>query len=64
MEAARLLRSGFCVFSPIIHGYYIEAYNGQEYDLSTWIRMEEVLLPRFDKLVILRLPGWRRATRR
>ena len=56
--AARLMREGHVVFSPIAHGHPIAAY-GLPTDWRFWEPFDREQLERCDELVVLTLAGWR-----
>jgi len=55
--AARLMRNGEVVFSPIAHGYCI-AQHGLPTDRRFWERHDREQLTRCDEVVVLMLDGW------
>lgn len=56
--AAKLMRAGLHVFSPIAHGHAIARYNlPVEFDF--WQGYCEKTLGRCDRVVVLQLDGWR-----
>lgn len=56
--AARLMRSGRHVFSPIAHSHGI-AEHGVPTDWSYWEAFDSHMMAACDELVVLMLPGWR-----
>jgi nucleoside 2-deoxyribosyltransferase len=56
--AARLMRNGEVVFSPIAHGHPI-ALHGLPTDWRFWERHDREQLNRCDEVVVLTLDGWR-----
>ncbi len=56
--AARLMRKGEVVFSPIAHGHPI-ALHGLPTDWRFWERHDREQLMRCDEVVVLMLDGWR-----
>ncbi len=58
VAAARLMRAGRVVFSPIAHGHSIAAY-GLPTDWRFWERFDREQLARCDEVVVLTLDGWR-----
>ena len=56
--AARLMRRGHVVFSPIAHGHPL-AQHGVPTDWAYWKRQLSVYLGRCDELVVLTIDGWR-----
>ena len=56
--AARLMRAGQVVFSPIAHGHPI-AMHGLPTDWRFWERNDREHLARCDEVVVLTIDGWR-----
>jgi len=56
--AARLMRAGNLVFSPIAHGHSIAAH-GLPTDWRFWERFDREQLARCDEVVVLTMDGWR-----
>lgn len=56
--AARLMRTGHVVFSPIAHGHSI-ALHGLPTDWRFWEPFDREQLARCDEVVVLTLDGWR-----
>lgn len=58
--AAKLMREGKTVFSPISHSHPVAAYLPEELLLSWpfWKAQDFPLLDLADELVVLTLPGW------
>ena len=58
--AARLMRAGVTVFSPIAHSHGIAGFLPEELrrDNEFWLRQDLPLLARCDELWVLCLPGW------
>ena len=56
--AARLMRNGDVVFSPIAHGHPI-ALHGLPTDWRFWERHDREQLARCDEVIVLMLDGWR-----
>jgi hypothetical protein len=57
--AARLMLAGRMIYSPIVHGGAIEDHLPQEMPHDWWMRQCIAVLRRCDRLVVLRIPGWR-----
>jgi hypothetical protein len=55
--AARLLRQGRTVYSPIVYGHALCAY-GVPGDWRFWQRHDRPLLEACDEVVVLMLDGW------
>lgn len=59
---ARLLDTGFDVFSPIVHGHalaatgLLSAHNG---DHDFWLKVDKRYMNRADAILVVMLPGWR-----
>ena len=56
--AARLMRAGHVVFSPIAHGHPI-ALHGLPTDWMFWEPFDRHHLERCDEVIVLTLDGWR-----
>jgi len=56
--AAKLMRNGEVVFSPIAHGHCI-AQHGLPTDWRFWERHDREQLMRCDEVVVLTMDGWR-----
>lgn len=57
--AARMIRAGQVVFSPICHSHGIETIGMDEAkDAEFWMRQDLPMLRLASKLVVLMLPGW------
>ena len=56
--AAKLMRLGKAVFSPIAHGHCI-CTHGLPTDWRFWEPFDRVQLERCDEVVVLMLDGWR-----
>ena len=62
VEAARLMRAGHAVFSPIAHAHPIAEHGGLDpLDHEMWMVQCRAMLPRMDRLVVLMLDGWERS---
>ncbi len=60
--AARLMREGKVVFSPIAHGHVIETVGGlTEQSHAFWMRQCVPMLRHASKLVVLKLEGWEKS---
>ena len=55
--AAKLLRVGHVVISPVVHSHPLAA-QGLPPDWRFWERCDQTLLERCDRLVVLMLDGW------
>jgi nucleoside 2-deoxyribosyltransferase len=60
IAAARLIRAGHVIFSPISHGHPIAAY-GLPTDWWFWERHDREQLAQCDEVVVLTLDGWRKS---
>ena len=56
--AARLIRAGCFVFSPIAHSHAL-VEHGLPHDWQFWRRYDVAHLERCDELLVLALDGWR-----
>ncbi len=56
--AARLLREGHHVYSPVVHGHPLVRY-GLSADWSFWERHDRQHLKACDEVVVLTLDGWK-----
>ena len=57
--AARLMRLGFVVFSPISHSHEVAKYlDSDENTHKLWMEQDLPLLEKASRCIVLRLPGW------
>ncbi len=57
--AAKLIRAGLIVFSPIAHSHPVAIHGGiNPLDLGLWMRQCEGLMPAFKLLLVGKLPWW------
>ena len=56
--AARMLRDGQFVFSPIAHSVAIAEHGGAPDSWAFWRPVDLVMLGRCNELVVLKLDGW------
>lgn len=59
--AARLIRNGDCVFSPIAHSHSICTASNSQLDGSweTWQLFDARMISACDQLFVAMMPGWR-----
>jgi hypothetical protein len=58
--AAKLLKLGVKVYSPIAHCHPMSQYGGIDpTDHSIWLPYQEVLMAKADALLVAQLQGWR-----
>jgi len=57
--AAELMYLGEIVFSPISHSHPIAEAGGLPLDFDYWKTFDEWFISRCDKVVVLKLPGWK-----
>ena len=57
-KAADLMKRGHIVFSPIAHSHPISEYIGNPNDADFYLKQDLELIPLFDEIWILALPGW------
>lgn len=61
--AAKLLKSGVKVYSPIAHTHPIGFYGGLDMlDLSIWLPFDEAMMERADILIVAHMQGWDEST--
>jgi Domain of unknown function (DUF1937) len=61
--AARLLRSGIKVYSPIAHAHAIAVHGSIDpLDLSIWLPFDAALIGKSDALVVAMMTGWETST--
>ncbi len=61
--AARLLRLGLKVYSPIAHTHPIAVYGGIDpYDLSIWLPFDAAIMDKSDALLVAMMAGWDQST--
>jgi nucleoside 2-deoxyribosyltransferase len=57
--AAKLIKDGHIVFSPITHLHPVDAFlRPTEYDTDWWFALDEPFMAACTELVILTLDGW------
>lgn len=57
--AARLLRAGVKVYSPIAHTHSIATYGDIDpLDHHIWLPFDEVMMARCDVLIVAEMSGW------
>ena len=56
--AAKLMREGYIVFSPIAHSHPVSHFLGNGLDHDFWLRQDLEFLKIAKKVVVLMLPGW------
>jgi nucleoside 2-deoxyribosyltransferase len=61
--AAKLMRDGYSVFSPVAHSHMICEYMPDVYrlDHAFWMRQDLAVLRHCDVVTVLKLPGWERS---
>jgi hypothetical protein len=57
--AARLLRGGAVVFSPIVYGHALQESSGEVLDEAGWLGVDLAILAECDSLLVVMMPGWR-----
>lgn len=55
---ARLMNAGLLVFSPVVHSHPLVAY-GLPTDWEYWRRLDVAHLDRCERMMVLKLDGWR-----
>lgn len=57
--AARLLKAGHKVYSPIAHTHPLAIYgNVDPYDHDIWLPFDEAMMDAAEGLLIAKMPGW------
>lgn len=57
--AARLMRRGTIVYSPVCHTHPIATLGGIDpYDHETWLSFDEFMMRLCSELLVAKLPGW------
>lgn len=56
--AAKLMREGVFIFSPISHTHPIELAGDLPYDWNFWYGYDRAILKHCKKLLVLKLDGW------
>ena len=57
--AGYLISKGLTVFSPIAHGHSIATGFGLPGDWDQWKKIDQIVLPMCDRMVILAIDGWK-----
>jgi len=60
--ASRLIRDGVYVFSPIVHNHPIAEMEHLPGGFDYWADFDQEMLRRCDRLIVLKLDGWREST--
>jgi hypothetical protein len=59
MLTGKLIKRGFDVFSPIVHGHPLAIYGGvPQFDAALWERVNRPYLEWCDELYVATMPGW------
>ena len=59
IEAARLIKQGIPVYSPIAHTHSIAVHGNMDpYDYTIWLRADAPLMHSAKGLIVLKLPEW------
>jgi len=56
---AALVRNGCFVFSPIVHSHPVAMLSDMPGDYAYWQDFDEAMLRRCDRMIVLKLQGWR-----
>jgi len=56
--AARLLKEGKIVYSPIAHTHPIAVYGELPNGWEFWEKIDRAFMQRCDSLVVVKMPGW------
>lgn len=59
--AAKLMRAGEAVFSPIAHSHSVEQQFDEVEGFEFWMRQDIPILRHCSVLKVLRLPGWKQS---
>ena len=60
--AARLLKEGLNVYSPIAHTHPIAMHGGIDpLDHEIWLPFDEAIMAKADAMVVAMLPGWNKS---
>lgn len=59
--AAKLMKKGYCIFSPISHSTPIELHGKVHGDWNFWKKQDSCILERCDRLFVLKLRGWKKS---
>ena len=60
-EAARIIRAGYVVFSPIAHSHPIALSGNLGLGFCHWEHQAKVMVARADEVWVLMLDGWERS---
>lgn len=59
IAAAKLIRQGYFVFSPIAHSHPIAVHGDlDKLDHKLWLEQDERIMDAAAGLIVLRMPGW------
>lgn len=56
--AAKLIEAGQVVFSPISMSHPIEAHMTKIYPTEFWLKLDMMVAPLCNHLIVLKMPGW------
>lgn len=57
--AAKLLRAGVKIYSPMCHGHPLAMYGGLDpLDLAIWLPLDDAMLAVCDVLIVAHMEGW------
>jgi hypothetical protein len=59
--AAKLMQSGLAIFAPIAHSHPIEQHFAEPEGFDFWMAQDLPILQGADKLIVLKLPGWKKS---
>ena len=59
--AAKLMKGGTVIFAPIPHSYSIEQFFDKPEGFDFWMYHDLPLLQGADRLIVLKLPGWKKS---
>lgn len=57
----KLTRQGFDIFSPITESYMYQTVGTSGGTFETWKEHDFLMLSKCDKLLVLKIPGWRQS---
>lgn len=61
--AAKLMKDGYSVFSPIVHSHYVADHldDALRLDHEFWMQQDLAILRSASKVIVLKLSGWERS---
>ncbi len=62
LAAAKLMKEGEFVYSPIVHNHSLAELVGLPKKWEFWAKFDQEMLEKVDRFMILKLDGWKEST--